>query len=212
MAGGARPRHRYGDPSGCRVGHPPGRGGGAAAEAEILAGVQKEPRDIDLPPWQKGRYGTAVGRAVHAVLQTVDLATAAGLRHECEAQASAEGVFGKESVIEQLCRSALDSELVREASARPHWREVYVGVAKDDRVLEGYIDLAFRSEGGLVVVDYKTDAWDSEHALEDKVDRYRVQLQAYTEALVGATGETVAATWLLFLGVDASRVVLVSGI
>ena len=35
-------------------------------------GLAKEGRDLELPPWNKGRYGTAIGRAVHAVLQTVD--------------------------------------------------------------------------------------------------------------------------------------------
>ena len=33
-------------------------------------GLAKGPRDLELPPWNKGRYGTALGRAVHAVLQT----------------------------------------------------------------------------------------------------------------------------------------------
>ena len=42
-------------------------------------GLAKDGRDLELPPWNKGRYGTAIGRAVHAVLQTVDLATGAGL-------------------------------------------------------------------------------------------------------------------------------------
>ena len=50
----------------------------AAAERR-RPGLAKEPRDVDLPPWQKGRYGTAIGRAVHGVLQTVDLATGDGL-------------------------------------------------------------------------------------------------------------------------------------
>ncbi|MEO6570809.1 MAG: UvrD-helicase domain-containing protein, partial [Ilumatobacteraceae bacterium] len=36
-------------------------------------GLSKEAVDLDLPPWQRGRYGTAVGRAVHAVLQYADL-------------------------------------------------------------------------------------------------------------------------------------------
>ena len=42
---------------------------------DVLAdpGLHKRPRDLDLPPWQKGRYGSAVGRAVHGVLQTIDL-------------------------------------------------------------------------------------------------------------------------------------------
>ena len=42
-------------------------------------GAAKAARDVELPPWSKGRYGTAIGRAVHGVLQVVDLATGAGL-------------------------------------------------------------------------------------------------------------------------------------
>jgi ATP-dependent helicase/nuclease subunit A len=42
-------------------------------------GLAKQPRDLELPAWAKGRYGTALGRAVHAVLQTVDLTTGAGV-------------------------------------------------------------------------------------------------------------------------------------
>lgn len=91
-------------------------------------GLAKSPRDIDLPPWQKGRYGSAIGRAVHGVLQTVDLETGAGLAAACAAQAAAEGVLGREGVIESLARAALDSETVQFAARQRHWREVFVGV------------------------------------------------------------------------------------
>ncbi|MBW3615585.1 MAG: PD-(D/E)XK nuclease family protein, partial [Actinobacteria bacterium] len=148
-----------------------------AAVAEPPAGVQKDPRDIDLPPWQKGRYGTAVGRAVHGALQTIDLATGDGLEQAAAAQAAAEGVLGKEHVIAALCRSALASDIVKRAAECPHWREVYVGVPYGDGVLEGYIDLLYRDDNGLVVVDYKTDAWSTEADLEAKVERYSVQLR-----------------------------------
>ena len=46
------------------VGRPP---------SPVDAGLAKDAVDLDLPPWQRGRYGTAVGRAVHAVLQDADL-------------------------------------------------------------------------------------------------------------------------------------------
>lgn len=170
-----------------------------ALRLEALAGVHKDPRDIDLPPWQKGRYGSAIGRAVHAVLQGVDLTTGAGLVEASAAQAAAEGVLGREEVIEALCRSALASEIVREATHLPHWREVYVGIPYDDGVLEGYIDLLYRTEAGLVVVDYKTDSWNGEADLEAKVDRYRVQIEAYGRAVTEAAGEDVAGLVLLFL-------------
>ena len=87
-----------------------------AAAAKASAGMQKDPRDIDLPPWQKGRYGSAVGRAVHGVLQTIDLTTAEGLTETAAAQAAAEGVLGREAVIEALCRSA--AGLRRSAAGR----------------------------------------------------------------------------------------------
>ena len=168
----------------------------AAAVRE--AGLEKDARDLDLPPWQKGRYGSAIGRAVHAVLQTVDLATGEGLEAAAQAQAAAEGVLGREGVIEALARSALATDVVRRAAGLPHWREVYVGVPYGDGVLEGYIDLLYRDDDGLVVVDHKTDAWRTEADLDAKVERYTIQLQAYAQAVADATGETVARTLLLF--------------
>jgi ATP-dependent exoDNAse (exonuclease V) beta subunit len=161
--------------------------------------MHKGPRDIDLPPWQKGRYGSAIGRAVHAVLQTVDLDTGDGLIEASLAQAAAEGVLGREDVIQELCRSALRSNVVRRAARHPHWRELYVGIPYGDGVLEGYIDLLYRDEDGLVIVDYKTDAWRTEAELAAKVDRYRPQLEAYRESVENATGQTVWAAQLLFL-------------
>jgi ATP-dependent exoDNAse (exonuclease V) beta subunit len=175
-----------------------------AAQIEDLAGTQKSPRDIDLPAWQKGRYGSAIGRAVHAVLQTVDLETGTGLREAAAAQAAAEGVIGREEMIEAFCRSALDSDTVRRAARRPNWREVYVGIPYGEGVLEGYIDLLYRDEDGLVVVDYKTDSWLGEADLRAKVDRYRVQLQAYGAAVAGSVGEPPPRLQLLFLVPDGN--------
>ncbi len=179
----------------------------AEAEAARAAagdpGLAKGAKDIDLPPWQKGRYGTAVGRAVHGVLQTVDLATGAGLAEAVAAQAAAEGVLGKEAVIEALCRSALQSDVVKRAAGRPHWREVYVGVPFGEGVLEGYIDLLYQDDDGLVVVDYKTDAWRNQDDLDAKVERYAVQMAAYADAVTIAVGAAVTSSRLLFLAADA---------
>ncbi|HEX7168062.1 MAG TPA: UvrD-helicase domain-containing protein [Acidimicrobiales bacterium] len=180
-------------------------------------GLAKGPRDLDLPPWQKGRYGTAVGRAVHGVLQVVDLATGDGLAGAVLSQAAAEGVLGHEATIEALCRSALASEVVRRAAGARHWREVYVGAPlaagpalAGNAVLEGYIDLVYRDRGALVVVDYKTGAVPrGPAAAESMADRYRAQLSAYADALEHVTGETVAEVVLLFLGEHEHRAVAV---
>ncbi len=178
----------------------------AAVAAAVLAapGLAKDGRDIDLPPWQKGRYGTAVGRAVHGVLQAIDLATGQGLAGAVAAQAAAEGVLGREGVVAALVRSALASGVVRRAASRPHWREVYVGCPLGDGVLEGFVDLLYRDDDGLVVVDHKTDSWRHERDLDAKVLRYRVQLAAYAHAVSAVVGEPVARAVLLFLGPSAA--------
>lgn len=169
-------------------------------------GLAKGTKDIDLPPWQKGRYGSAIGRAVHGVLQTVDLGTGAGLTAACAAQAAAEGVLGRESVIESLARAALDSAIVRIAANLRHWREVYVGVPWGDGVLEGYIDLLYEDVDGLVVVDYKTDTWRSDAELDAKVASYSVQLRAYAHAVRESVGRDVRRTVLIFLRHGGSAV------
>ena len=72
-----------------------------------MPGLAKDGRDLELPPWNKGRYGTAIGRAVHGVLQTVDLATGQGLDDAVAAQVLAEGVAEHGGIVGQLVRAAL---------------------------------------------------------------------------------------------------------
>mgnify|MGYP006198370721 CR=1 FL=1 len=167
-------------------------------------GLRKRPRDLDLPPWQKGRYGTAVGRAVHGVLQTIDLATGAGIDAAVAAQAAAEGVMGLDDRIRALVEAALRSPSVVAAAASRHWRELYVGIPlAGGRLLEGYVDLLYRAEpeagGGLVVVDYKTGPSGVDVDLAPLVERYRLQGASYALAVEEATGEPVVDVRFAFL-------------
>jgi ATP-dependent helicase/nuclease subunit A len=163
-------------------------------------GLHKRPRDLDLPPWQKGRYGTAIGRAVHGVLQTIDLATGAGLAEAVAAQVTAEAVVGHDEHVRALAEAALRSPSVVEAARHPHWRELYVGVPlSDGRVLEGYVDLLYRGHDGLVVVDYKTGPASVDADLDPLVERYRTQGASYALAVAEATGEPVVDVVFAFL-------------
>jgi len=157
-----------------------------------------EPSD-DRPAWRRGRAGTAVGRAVHAVLQSVDLATGEGLAELAAAQAAAEGVPGRVAEVEQLAQAALDAGPVRAAvAAGRYFRELYVGVPVGERVLEGFCDLVVDGPDGLVVVDYKTDQVGDEE-LTAVLDRYRAQGGAYALALEEALGRPVVRCTFLFL-------------
>ena len=168
-------------------------------------GLAKDQRDLELPPWQKGRYGTAVGRAVHGVLQTVDLTTGEGLAGSAAAQAAAEGVADRTAVVEALARSALQTPAVRAAAAAPHWREVYVAAPVADTLLEGYIDLLYRDTDGLVVVDYKTDYLPDEPSLEARLGHYRRQGAAYALAVERVTRETVVRCVFVFCAPEGAR-------
>jgi ATP-dependent exoDNAse (exonuclease V) beta subunit len=174
----------------------------ALSVSEETAGSAKGALNIDLPAWTKGRYGTAIGRAVHGVLQSVDLATGAGLEEAVAAQCVAEGVEDAADLVTDLVQSALASETVQRAASRPHWREMYMGtVQADSTVLEGYGDLVYREDdGSLVIVDYKTDAIPAE-AVAARTQYYAPQVRAYVQVITSATGDD-AAPVLLFLHPD----------
>ena len=64
---------------------------------------------------------------------------------------------------------------VRRAAYRQHWRETYVGTVVGDRVLEGFIDLVYENDDGLVIVGHKTDTVPA-IALDRRVTFYRPQI------------------------------------
>jgi ATP-dependent helicase/nuclease subunit A len=65
-------------------------------------------------------------------------------------------------------------------------------------VLEGYVDLLYRTPDGLVVVDHKTDAVTTSADIDEHMARYRVQGAAYAFAVERATGERVARCVFVF--------------
>ena len=172
------------------------------AAADEDPGLAKDgPNDGDdqLPPWQKGRYGTKIGSAVHGVLQTIALdADRASLDPVVAAQAEGEGVPQHRSTVRALAESVLESSTVQQAATGQHWKELFVATPVEGTVVEGYVDLLFRSEKKLVVVDYKTDYIPDDEALSDKIDRYRLQVAAYSLAVEQAVEEPVARCVLVF--------------
>jgi len=175
-----------------------------AAQERQDPGLNKPARDLDLPPWQKGRYGTAVGRAVHGVLQVIDLRTGDQLSEAAAAQCAAEGIPSRQRVVESLARSALGTSVAKAASAGQFWRELWVAAPIEDHLIEGYVDLLYREPDGLVIVDWKTDHVDDEAAIDEKLERYRLQGAAYAAAVEAATGEPVGRMVFVFLAEDGA--------
>ena len=171
----------------------------------------------DVPSWRRGRAGTAIGRATHAVLQVIDLEGASddAIRAAAQAQAAAESLTDQAAgEIERLVHVALKSESVRAAvTAKRHWRELYVAAEVEGVLLDGFIDLLYElPNGDLAVVDYKTDALKGHRAFEAAVSRYRLQAAAYALMLEASQGKKVGRCTLLFLEPDQERQVHTLGI
>ena len=173
----------------------------SSAAATALGRQQREDKaePESAEPWRRGRAGTSVGRAVHAVLQSIDLATGDGIADRARAQAVAEGIPGREREIASLSQVAVDSDIVKRAVASGRlWREVPVAVAMSGGSLHGFIDLLFEEDDGLVVVDYKTDSVSASEA-PGSVLRYRLQGGAYAHAIRQITGKQVKEVVFLYL-------------
>ncbi len=192
----------------------------ATALARMIAdGAGAEPApDHDVQPerepWRRGRAGTSIGSAVHAVLQHADLddETGADLVGLARWQAGVEGVGDSAGLVEQKARAALASDLVRRAVRSGQLRrEVHVAAPVAPLVegagvdlFEGFVDLLFADGDGLVVVDYKTDDVPSDDAVDNALERYAPQGAAYAVALEAATGRPVTEVHFLFLrGIQA---------
>ena len=181
----------------------------ATGRAHLAEG--EEPRaEPDAARFRRGRGGTSLGRAVHAVLQSVDLATLDGLENLARAHAAAEGVGARAGEVARLARRAAESEPVRRAVAAGRlWREVPIGAPDGDGVLEGFIDLLFETPEGFEVVDYKTDDVSAAE-VQGRMERYEVQGRSYATLVEKVAGRRPSAVHFVFANLGRS-VTLVPG-
>lgn len=156
--------------------------------------------DDELDAWRQGRTGTELGRAVHATLQLIDLATGDRLPELARAQAAAEGISGRSSEVAARVAAALRSDIIQAAvESGRYWKELYVGAPVGSRVVEGFIDLLVDGPAGLVVVDYKTDSASTPAELDRALERYSIQGASYAVAVEQALGRPVQRCVFLFL-------------
>ena len=161
----------------------------------------KESQDAyGLEPWSKGRAGTKLGSAVHAVLQDIDLESGEGLVELSREQAAAHGVPDLAGDVADLTKAVLGSDVIREAvESGRYWREtpVATGVGPE-KSLEGVIDLVFETAPGeLVIVDYKTDSMRG-RTLAEMAEPYLAQIGAYAAVVDKTTPARVVRAVLVF--------------
>jgi len=156
---------------------------------------------IEMDPWRRGRAASSIGRAVHAVLQDIDLTKpdTTELGALAAKHSRAHDVTGFEEEILRLAKATLETPVMQraaEALAKGRaWRESYVSAPVGDSglILEGYVDLLFEDDDrSLVIVDYKTDR------TTDTAEAYELQLGGYIAAVRRATGREVSQAVLVF--------------
>jgi ATP-dependent helicase/nuclease subunit A len=80
------------------------------------------------------------------------------------------------------------------------WRELPVWFPEGADLIEGVVDLVFEEDGGLVIVDYKTDHIADDQALAQAA-HHAPQLQLYGRGLAQATGMPVRERLVLFTSI-----------
>ncbi len=152
------------------------------------------------------RAARALGIAVHAVLERIDLATGRDIGVLCEEEAGAAGRPDLAPEVRRLVERALAAPIVKEALAAPRlWRELPFVLAGDTFVSEGRCDLVFESGGGITIVDFKTDAVFSSEEVDARAERHRFQALVYARAVSQIAGLPVTRVVLLFVRPDVER-------
>jgi ATP-dependent exoDNAse (exonuclease V) beta subunit len=144
---------------------------------------------------RRGRpRGARFGTLVHAVLAQVPLeAERARVVAVSEALARLIGATREEatSAVDAVLAALAHPRLVEARASKDLRREVATStVLEDGTVAEGVVDLAYRTDAGWVVVDFKTD-----EAVETE-GPYAEQLRRYVDAVARATGEKASGVLL----------------
>ena len=171
-------------------------------------GNRKEPGPNDRPSRRGGRFGTAKGSAVHAVMQQIALDDPApGLGKLVEIAAEAEGLLDRrhdiELMVQSLLRGTLFARMQQSTNCR---REMYVGAQFDEVTVWGYVDAVFvNPDNTLTLIDFKTDTLITSSG--ELARRYQPQMSGYVAALQRATGMSVSEAWLAVAQPDGSAAV-----
>src|SRR6185436_15472286 len=98
----------------------------------------------------------------------------------------------------EAARRALVLPVMQRARASARiWREMPVWFPEEGDLVEGVVDLVFEEDGGLVVVDYKTDQIVDAQALAQAA-HHAPQIQLYGRGLAQALGVPVRERLVLF--------------
>ena len=197
----AGPAGQAAGPAG-QVSEPAGQVSGPAddgVESDVVAALD----DGSTRTFRRGRAGTAIGRAVHAVLQVLNASQIDQVDALAARAAVTEGLAAEGPTVARLARAALASPLLADLDPGDTHRELYLSAPIGASVLEGYVDLLIDDgAGGYVLVDYKTDAARTPAEIRARAEGYRLQLATYAVLVEAVTQRPVRRACMIFLSGD----------
>jgi ATP-dependent exoDNAse (exonuclease V) beta subunit len=158
-------------------------------------------------PGPESATARALGTAFHSIMQQVSLAGEPQLdvlmKNVVRAWPVERAPLG--ATVREWVQVALASPLWQRARrAARVWRELPFCVEAGGAVTEGYIDLLFEEDQGLVLVDYKTDNVGAKE-VDAAVAAHRSQLEAYRQAIRRVVGREPRETWLYLVRPGVAR-------
>ena len=186
---------------------------GRVLDEEIAEHAARTPwiRPLSQPKfrWNRGLTPAERGTATHLLLQYLDFSgedparQAAALTERNLLTAEQASAVDLEGV-----RTFLASPLAEEIRRSPQVLREYPFTllipsgepSGDTMLLQGVVDCCFETEDGFVVVDFKTDHVRSGPEARKRAERYRPQVQAYSNALERVLERPVIRRVLYFLG------------
>ncbi len=128
-------------------------------------------------------------------------------------QANVRTIVSRMGYRQQIVPTIVDPEIVvNDAVGVELFREVRIAVPVDSQILNGAIDrlVLVRAGNELIaadVIDYKTDTVADEDQLQEAVERYRPQIDAYRLAVARQTGLPIERVHGRLVFVSADRIV-----
>ncbi len=197
---------------------------GRPLDQEIAENAARTPylRPLSQPKFRRGQTGLTPaerGSATHLVLQYLDFQNS-DVPAQIAALAEKELLTPQqaEAVDAPALRRLLSSPLAEEVRRSPRClreyrftllvpaREIDPRASEDGGsvLLQGVADLCFETEGGLAVVDFKTDRVFAPQEVAARAEVYRPQLEAYSLALSRVLERPVVRRVLYFLAPGVS--------
>jgi ATP-dependent exoDNAse (exonuclease V) beta subunit len=175
-----------------------GRGFPITTATEQVSEFEKDDEWVMSPV--TGGEGAIFGKLVHRLFEKLDWSQPDLLEKMAEIEGKdlgASGLMIKKAG--EMIKEALNSPLLqRVIKSGNYQKEVPFTYKNNGTIFEGVMDVVFREEDGLVVLDFKTDSIKKDD-LNLKIEHYKPQIRVYSDAIKTIFGKPPKEVILFFL-------------